>query len=76
MLVARFSNETAQPFVLMVEPWATEVTIPAGSKFAVHYEPPIERADTSFAEVHNDMVRFWCEGRSFEVEVDGQIVLT
>lgn len=76
MVVARFSNETAEPFELMVEPWGTLVTIPAGSKFALHYTEPTEREDTSFAEIHENMLRFWCGGDAFEVEIDGRVVPT
>ncbi|HEU0310628.1 MAG TPA: hypothetical protein VFR36_05365 [Sphingomicrobium sp.] len=76
MVIARFSNETADQLLLMVEPWATLVSVPAGSKFAVHYPAPTSRADTSYAEVHDDMLRFWCEGETFEVEIDGKIILT
>lgn len=76
MVVVRFSNETAHSLELMVEPWATQVSVPAGSKFAVHYPAPMDRPDTSYAEVYEDMVRFWCEGQTFEVELDGQIILT
>ena len=76
MVIARFSNETSRPLVLIVEPWATEVAIAAGSKFAVHYSHPSGGADTSFAEIHDNRLRFWCEGDTFEVEVDGEIVPT
>ena len=60
----------------MIEPWATEVTIPSGVRFAVHYPQPSDCPDTSFAEIHPDMIRFWCEGDTFEVELDGQIIQT
>ena len=76
MIVVRFSNEMARPIELMVEPWATQVTIPAGSHFAVHYAPPDDRADTSYAQVYEDMVRFQCEGDDFEIEIDGRMIET
>ena len=76
MIVVRFSNETERSIELMVEPWATQVTIPMGSHFAVHYPPPTDRADTSHAEIWPEMVRFWCEGDTFEVEIDGALIET
>ncbi len=76
MIIVRFSNEMSKSLELVVEPWATQLTVPAGSKFAVHYSPPEDRPDSSYAEVYEDMVRFWCEGDDFEIEVDGNIVPT
>jgi hypothetical protein len=76
MIVVRFSNEMTKSLELVVEPWATQVTVPAGSKFAVHYSPPENRPDTSYAEVYEDMVKFWCEGDAFEVELNGKLILT
>ena len=75
-IVVRFSNEVGKPIELMVEPWATQVTVQPGALFAVHYLPPSDRADTSFAEIYEDMVRFWCEGSTFEVEIDGEMIET
>jgi hypothetical protein len=76
MVTVRFSNEHDQPIELMVEPWATIVNIAPGSTFAVLYPEPVGRPDTSFAEYHAGMIRFWCEGATFEVEVDEKIVQT
>jgi hypothetical protein len=76
MIIARFSNETGKPIELMIEPWATQVTIGPGSHFAVHYPPPKDRTDTSYAEIYDGMVRFQCEGDTFEVEVDGKVIET
>jgi hypothetical protein len=74
--VARFINSTEQPLVLVIEPWATEVTVPPGSNFSVHYPAPASRDDTSSTEVYADQITFWCEGDTFEVEVDGKLVPT
>jgi hypothetical protein len=76
MIVVRFSNETESSIELVVEPWATQVTIPQGSHFAVHYSPPVDRADVSHAEIYADMVRFWCEGDTFEIDIDGALIET
>jgi hypothetical protein len=76
MIVVRFSNETESSIELIVEPWATQVTIPKGSHFAVHYPSPTDGPDTSHAEIYSDMVRFWCEGDTFEVEIDGALIET
>jgi hypothetical protein len=32
-------------------------------------------ADTSFAELCPGMIRFWCEGCTYEVDVDGKRIL-
>ncbi len=76
MVTVRFSNEHDQPIEFMIEPWATVIDIPPGSQFAIHYPAPADRADASHAEYHSGMIRFRCEGHTFEVEVDGAIVLT
>ena len=75
-IIVRFSNETGKPIELMIEPWATQVTIPPGSRFAVHYQPPDDRPDTTYAEIYEDMVRFQCEGDTFEIEIDGEMIET
>lgn len=72
----RFSNEIAQPIELMVEPWGNVLTIQPGSKFVVHYAPPTEREDMSYAEYHERMIRLWCEGGTYEVDIDGVRVHT
>jgi len=76
MAVVRFSNETAKSLELIVEPWVTKVTVPPGSKFAVHYPTSEDQPDTSCVEIHEGTVRFWCEGDTFEVELDGKIIVT
>ena len=76
MVTFRFSNESDKPLELVVEPWASAEVFPAGSTFAIHYPPPTDRPDTSFAEVHEGMIRFWCEGDTYEVDVDGVRILT
>jgi hypothetical protein len=76
MVTVRFSNETGKPLELMVEPWASTETIPAGSTFAIHYPAPTDRDDSSHAEVHQGMIRFWCEGDTYEVDIDGKRILT
>ena len=76
MATARFANEHDQPIEFMVEPWATVIEIPPGKRFAIHYPAPVGREDTSHAEYHVGMIRFWCEGANFEVELDGEIIQT
>jgi len=76
MVTVRFSNETDHPIELMVEPWGAVEPIPAGARFAIHYNPPSDRADTSFAEYHSGMVRFWVEGDDYELDIDGKPAAT
>ena len=76
MVTARFSNETGKPLELIVEPWASSEVIPAGSTFAIHYPAPPDRGDTSYAEVHEGLITFWCEGDTYEIDVDGARILT
>jgi hypothetical protein len=71
MVTVRFSNESDQPIELMVEPWGAVEMIPPGSRFAIHYPPPEGREDTSYAEYHTGMIRFWVEGDAYEVDIDG-----
>jgi hypothetical protein len=54
MITVRFSNETDQAIELMVEPWGAVEPVPAGARFAIHYDPPVDREDTSFAEYHGE----------------------
>ena len=74
MPTVRFSNETDQPIDRMVEPWGMVEAIPPGSRFAIHFSTPVARDDTSHAEYHTGMIRFWCEGDSYELEIDGRVV--
>ena len=76
MITVRFSNETDQAIELMVEPWGAVESIPAGAKFAIHYEPPAGREDTSFAEYHAGMMRFWVEGSDYVLDINGVSVPT
>ena len=72
----RFANKTGAELELVVELWATSVIIPAGSEFAIHYPAPTDRDDTSFAELQEGVLTFWCEGATFEVDVDGVRIAT
>ncbi|SNS27745.1 hypothetical protein SAMN06295912_103233 [Sphingomonas laterariae] len=72
MITVRFSNELDQPLEFMVEPWGAVEIIPPGSRFAIHYPAPEGRSDTSYAEYHVGMIRFLCEGDTYEVDVDGE----
>jgi len=76
MVTLRFSNEGDRPLELMIEPWGAVEIIPAGSSFAIHYPPPSDGPDTSYVELHEGMIRFWCEGDDYEVDVDGVRILT
>lgn len=76
MVTIRFSNDTGKPLELMIEPWGAIEIIAAGSSFAIAYPAPAHRADTSHAEVHEGMIRFWCEGATYEVDVDLERILT
>ena len=71
MIEVRFSNETSQPLDFMVEPWGAVEIIQPGSKFVINYPAPDDRPDTSFAEYHEGMIRFWCEGSTYEINIDG-----
>jgi hypothetical protein len=76
MVTVRFSNGTDQSIDLMVEPWGAVEPIPPGGRIAVHYDPPAGREDTSFAEHHREMIRFWVEGDSYALEIDGKLIQT
>ena len=76
MATARFSNETVHPLQLMVEPWGAIEIIPPGSHIAIHYPAPPDGEDTSFAEYHAGMLRFWCQGSTYELDVDGVRIAT
>ena len=72
----RFKNNTEKPLDLMVEPWGSTDVIPPRSVAAIHYPAPAHREDTSFAELSEDAIRFWCEGATYQVEVDGVMLET
>lgn len=76
MVTVRFTNETDKPLELMIEPWGASEFIPAGSNFEIYYVPPTDRLDTSHAEVHDRLIRFWCEGDAYAVDVDGVRIQT
>lgn len=72
----RFSNESDGPIELMIEPWGTVELLEPGSNCAIHYPPPTDRPDTSHAEYHEGMIRFWCEGGPYELDIDGVRMVT
>ena len=76
MVTVSFANATEKPLDFQVEPWAAIEVIPAGAAFAIHYPAPPDRDDTSFVEIHEAMVVFWCEGSTYEVDVNERRVLT
>lgn len=76
MITVRFSNETDQAIQLMVEPWGAIEPIPARAQFAIRYDPPVDREDTSFAEYHTGMIRFWVKGGDYELDINGVSVPT
>lgn len=76
MVTVRFSNETDSPLDFMIEPWGTVRVIEPGSRFAVHYPSPEQGEDKSYTEYHAGMLRFQCDGATFEVDVDGVRIYT
>lgn len=76
MVTVRFSNELDRPLEFVVEPWAAAETIPPGARFAIHYPAPLGREDTSYAEYQAGMIRFWCEGETYEIDVNGRRIVT
>lgn len=70
-ITVRFVNKSDRAIELMVEPWGTSEMIAPEAPFAIHYTPPEHREDTSHAEVYADMIRFWVEGDTYEIEIDG-----
>jgi hypothetical protein len=50
--------------------------IPAGARSAIHYDPLVDREDTSFAKYHTGMIRFWVEGGDYEIEINSVPVPT
>jgi hypothetical protein len=76
MVKVRLLNKTGKPLELVVEPWASTESIAAGSAFAIYYPAPTDRDDTSYAEFRDGLIIFWCEGETYEVDVDGARILT
>lgn len=60
----------------MVEPWGAVENIPAGARFAIHYSSPVDREDTSYADYHPKMIRFWSEGSGYKLDTAGEPVPT
>ena len=69
-------NATGKSLVLTIEPWASTVEIAAGARFTIHYPTPGDGEDTSFAEFGEGTVTVWCSGRTYELDVDGERILT
>lgn len=76
MVTVRFSNETDLPVDFMVEPWGAVEPMPPNAHWAIHYSPPAERDDTSHAEYHVGMIRFWVAGDTYEIDVNGVQIVT
>jgi hypothetical protein len=65
-----FKNDSNEPLMLIIEPWASSEHIPPGSTVDIHYPRPIDRDDTSHADHNGDTLVFWCEGPTYEVDID------
>ena len=76
MITVRFSNETNDPIEFMVEPWGAIELIAPGSHWAISYPPPTDTEDSSYAEYHVGMIRFWVEGDTYEIDIDGVRIIT
>ncbi len=64
-------NDSNEPLMLIIEPWASSETIPPGSTVDIHYPRPIDLDDTSHADHNGNTVVFWCAGATYEVDIDG-----
>jgi hypothetical protein len=72
----RFSNRTSGLLDLQVEPWGAVEVIAGGSTFAITYPSPDDSEGTSSIEVHDDLIRFWCAGADYQLEIDGMAIAT
>jgi len=66
-----FKNDSDEPLTLVIEPWSSSETISPGSTVDIHYPRPTDQDDTSHADRNSDTLVFWCEGPTYEVDIDG-----
>jgi len=71
-----FENNTSDPLMLVVEPWASSEIIRPGSKVDVRYPNPSDRDDASYADREGNTLVFWCDGPTYEIEIDGVRIVT
>ena len=70
----RFKNDSKHGLVVVVEPWASEYNIVSGSEFAFHYPLPKGRDDLTSVAISDGHITIWCEGPTYDFEIDGEIV--
>lgn len=71
-----FQNDSSEPMMLIIEPWASSETISPGSRVVILYPSPSDRQDTSYADREGDTLVFWCSGPTCEVEINGKRIAT
>ena len=71
MPVQRFTNSTQGSLTVVVEPWATEIEVPAGETLVIDYDSHPEREDQSSVEIWTDQITFWCGGSDYRAELNG-----
>jgi hypothetical protein len=71
-----FENDTSDPLMLVIEPWASSEIILPGSKVDVRYPSPSDRDDASYADRKGNSLVFWCYGPTYEVDIDGVRIVT
>jgi hypothetical protein len=71
-----FKNDSSEPLILVIEPWGTSEIIAPGSIVDIFYPIPANQEDTSHADQEGDTLLFWCEGPTFEVDIDGARIAT
>jgi len=76
MVTLKFKNSTGRTLTLCVELWASEEAIPAGSEFTLHYPPPTDRPDSTIIELEDDRLVVWCAGETYEIDIDGERIIT
>jgi len=76
MRALHFKNSTGRPLTFCVELWASEEEIPAGSEFTLHYPPPTDRPDSTLIELEDDRLVVWCAGETYEIDIDGERIIT
>lgn len=76
MVALNFKNSLGRSLTLCIELWASDVEIPDGSEFTLHYPPPTDRPDGTLIELEDERLVVWCAGETYEIDIDGKRILT
>ncbi len=69
MPVAIFENTTDKPLTFVLEPRCEQYEVPVCAKIGVQYFLPEGAVESTFVDVGDGVIRFWCDSQDRDVEL-------